>query len=169
MKRPVIDNSWIGTRLKDPAIRKKKSDLAAALGVSNASITSLLKGERQLRLSELPAISRLLRLTYDEILRRSTDDPGFRPDTDTSEAARIYRTTRDVLDALVRHQMSDMTAQEIDDYALLVSELAIHRQQAGIGVRADPAADRSADHLDERLENEVERLKMYRSIRRGES
>ncbi|MGF1610288.1 MAG: helix-turn-helix domain-containing protein [Kiloniellales bacterium] len=165
MKRPAIDNSWIGTRLKDPAIRKKKSDLAAALGVSNASITSLLKGERQLRLSELPAVSRLLRLTYDEILRRSTDDPGFRPDVEAGEAARIYRTTRDVLEALVRHQMSDMTAQEIDDYALLVSELATNRQQAEAGAQADRLAERLAN----RLESEVERLKVHRSIRRGES
>jgi len=160
MKRPTIDNSWIAARLRDPAIRKKKSDLAAALGVSNASITSLIKGDRQLRLSEMPAISRLLRLTYDEILRRSTDDAGFRPEPEAGEAARIYRTTRDVLDALVRHQMSDMTTQEIDDYALLVSELATKQRS-----ESEPQPERLAD----RLESEVERLKAHRAIRRGES
>ena len=161
MTRPIIDTSWIAARLKDPAVRKKKSDLAAALGVSNASITSLLKGERQLRLSELPAVSHLLRLSYEEILRRSTDDLGYRPEPDSGEAARIYRTTHDVLDALVRHEMSDMTAQEIDDYALLVSELASNRRQTG----SEPQTDRLTD----RLESEVERLKIHRAIRRGET
>ena len=58
---------WIESRLKD--IGKSKSGLADLLGVSPARVTEILKGERKIQLSELPAIARYLGVSTDQVLK----------------------------------------------------------------------------------------------------
>jgi len=142
------NTAWIAERLRDSSVAVKKQDLAKALGVPPTAVTDILNNRRQIKLSELPALSRLLKLTYEQIIARATGDAGFQPDD-----SQIYRTTRDVLETLSRQGRTDMSIEEIDDYALLMAELI-----------TGPAAGEPAKR-DRLLADALERFSSYARIR----
>ena len=142
------DTAWIADRLRDPSVALKKQDLAKALGVPPTAVTDILNNRRQIKLSELPALSRMLKLTYEQIIARTTGDTGFQPGD-----SQVYRTTREVLETLRRQGRTDMSIEEIDDYALLMAELI-----------TDPAAGEQSKR-DRLLAEALERCSGYARIR----
>ena len=60
------NRAWIEERLK--SLKKKKGDLAAALDLPNSRITELIKGERQLRLTEVPIFADFMMMPHEEVI-----------------------------------------------------------------------------------------------------
>ncbi len=116
-----------------------QSELAASLGLDRSRVSEMLNPSRdnkprRLQLSELPAISRALRMPIDEIVARATGDRGYRADSgkDLEQAAdltdpsaqRTYHATHDVLSVMTKHELLDMTSEEIHVYAMAIAQAA---------------------------------------------
>jgi len=72
-----MDGEWIETRiqdLKDAGKRKSKSGLAAALGLSPARVTEMIRGGRRIQISEISAMSRYLELARAELIKKIEND-----------------------------------------------------------------------------------------------
>jgi len=73
---PEFQTGWIEERLRE--LGKPKNGLARAIGQSEARVTGIIKGTRQIKARELPAISHYLELSVDDILRLCCGDAGHR-------------------------------------------------------------------------------------------
>ena len=137
MSRNQIDLTWIGDRLRE--LGKTQSELAEALGIDRSRVTEMLKRgsnrkPRKLQLHELPSLSAVLGLTYDEIVTRATGDPGYRNEQTNSGASqsglsdptarRTYHAAHDVLSVMTKHELLDMTPEEIHVSALVIAQAA---------------------------------------------
>ncbi len=69
--KPGMTNRWLESRLKE--LTRNKSDLARAMGWANARVTALVQGKRQVKVQELPRLSRFLRMPTIEIVRLLND------------------------------------------------------------------------------------------------
>lgn len=77
--RAEFQTGWIEERLR--ALGKPKNGLAKVIGQSEARATGIIKGTRQIKARELPAISRYLELSVSEILKHCCGDPGYEQTT----------------------------------------------------------------------------------------
>lgn len=70
-----FQTAWIQERLRE--LGKPKNGLAKVIGQSEARVTGIIKGTRQIKARELPAVSHYLELPVCELLRRCCGNPGF--------------------------------------------------------------------------------------------
>ena len=82
----------------------------------------------------MPALSRALSLTYNQIIQRITEDSGFNDGDDQDSGAatgladpaarRTYHAAHEVLSVMTKHELLDMTPEEVHVYALAIAQAA---------------------------------------------
>ena len=96
-------NHWLEKRLEE--LNRKKSDLARAMGWANARVTALVQGKRQVKVQELPQLSRFLRIPTLELVGLLNDgDIGF------------VRGEQDALDSAIQAEILQLGIPQNDTF-----------------------------------------------------